>query len=597
MAFTFSKPSSSLPALDGTTKITDFLAPSDNDTFGAIIMQPGARPATDALAAAYQVLAEWTNDDIAAPLVIFNTAIDAAEFGPSQALHALTFVLGYDFALTSTSGVSIKPTRKRWIPEQALACMAWLIKAYGDERGSLIDAAFASFSLKDKRSRAVALRSTNCTGLGDDADQVLRARIESERVALWNFIETAGLLAPSISTPAAKLADLVAKMTAPGADAIRKSVLMQMPAVMRSMMANGDDPRLLPGFSDLAPALVHNLCLQAGIKSQVSDPALQFKALSAIGHPAGIDGLKSSADSLFQAAGGFMGGGSSHDQIFGGHAPGTHDTWLSPDVPRPTRHIPPYNRNNIDSCPKANDFLTDPTPQQRQLALAKSDMSLQQDGTFRLKAATVTSPELKNAQELSLGAHRMGSYCVATNIMSTEVRLAHDKFIFFLIELHSTHHRPWQLIKTVYKKFMESMHSGAISSFGDRDALARLITFHETTSTRRTGDDGQDDTRTKRQRRNDRQAAAKAAAAAGGGDGGGGGGGRSTSNKDTPPKTGGKKRWHLMDPLEWQGDALCFDHQIGRCKHGDSCHRKHGHCGVCGATDHLAPACEKRYTA
>ena len=587
--FAFSAPAASVTALGPDTAIDDFNDADENASLGAIILQPPSRQANAAVAKYYKGLALFSEEELEPVLELFNSAIKTEPFTGPAAKVAIAFILGYEFVIDeSGSRQKIQIIdRKRWSPRQASEMVGWLLTAYSDARGAALDTAFDNFSLKDKRSLAIAIRSENCSGQTAGPEALSqRADNEQARLQLWALLEASGFIKPASSqaaTPADRLSDLLAVITSDGAAGARRAVLLQIPAVLKSMVLAGYDPALHPDFNQLPPPLRKSLCEAAEIPMQVSDPAEQFKTLRRVPHPSfgGLDALKSAPDSLFEQAKNSMGGASAHHKTFGSNPAGTNDSWLGPDVPRPTRHILTYNPNDITTCPMANDFLTDPTPQQRQSRLAASDLTMTTDGSFRIKAATVTSPELKDASDLQRGAHRMGAYCVAAGIMSIEVRLAHDKFIYFIVDLHQKYNRPWKLIRTVYKKFMEEMHTGVIASFGDRDALARLMTFHQMTSGQNnTGDSQEEKKRKQRQRETDKKAAAekkKLKARATGDDDSGGGGKK-------------KKRWQLLDPLEVNGEKICFDHQIGRCKYKDDCRRLHV-CGVCGEGGHKAPDC------
>ena len=94
-------------------------------------------------------------------------------------------------------------------------------------RGAALDTAFDNFSLKDKRTLAIAIRSENCSGQTAGPEALSqRADNEQARLQLWALLEASGFIKPASSqaaTPADRLSDLLAVITSDGAAGARRA--------------------------------------------------------------------------------------------------------------------------------------------------------------------------------------------------------------------------------------------------------------------------------------------------------------------------------------------------------------------------------------
>ena len=573
-----------LASVEKTTPLPTFVKSSDDGTLAAIlVVNPRTQGGTN-LKGFYEALADRSDDEMQADLGHYGAVYVDPTLDANTASVTLAFVLGYHFEVTDSKPVII--SAHAWTSDQAAEMMQWLVARFTNGAdGDKLNAAFAAIDPKwHPRSQALGLRSIAADSTIIDYKSPLSVLVNSWVVG--------GIMIDN--SPGAILTKLVSQLSADGAGFARISILNDIVPTLRDFADSspgspGAHPLTHAAFRELGPALTANLLSKAGLQGPVRDPNAELSSRIGTGHPFTFSAAAPSSTStsppfnplaappqqLFQMAQPNMGGTSGQAQLFGAAQPGTS---LGPDVPIPTRTIPPPDPNNPLTAALANDFLADPTPQQQVLAMHTADLVVQVDGTFRRRATSATSPELQSCTDLLYGSHRMGAYSVATGRWSQDTRLSHDKFIHFLSKLHSEQHRPWPVVRTVYKKFMLGVHTLEISSFGDRSALANLFTFARqadsnhnpkpklTKAERRAQHEANQNIKTRQPKR------------------------KTDDDKDEEkPK---RKRWNLLEPFEKDGKTICFDFQLDRCKKGAACARNHV-CGICGTAGHTAGKCTK----
>ena len=579
------RPSGSrLASVEKTTPLPTFVNSSDDGTLAAVLVVNPRTQGGPILKSFYEALPERSEEQMQSDLAHYGSVYDVPSLDANSASVTLSFVLGYHFEVTDS-----KPDIKSahgWTSDQAAELMQWLVARYSNGAdGDKLNSAFAAIDPKwDPRSQALGLRSIAADSTTIDYKSPLSVLVNSWVVG--------GIMIDN--SPGALLSKLVAQLSADGAGFARIAILNDIVPTLRDFADSspgspGAHPLTHAAFRDLGAGLTADLLSKAGLQGPVRDPNAELSSRIGAGHPFAFSAppppststsppfnpMAASPQQIFQMAQQNMGGTSGQAQLFGAAQPGTS---LGPDVPIPTRTIPPPDPNNPLTAALANDFLADPTPQQQVLAMHTADLVVQVDGTFRRKATSATSPELQNCTDLLYGSHRMGAYSVATGRWSQDTRLSHDRFIHFLSKLHSEQHRPWPVVRTVYKKFMLGVHSLEISSFGDRSALANLFTFAKQADANHNPKAKL--TKAERKALHDANQNDKT---------------RSTKRKpgddkgDDKPK---RKRWNLLEPFEKDGTAICFDFQLDRCKKGAACARSHV-CGICGTTGHTAGKCTK----